>query len=244
MGRRWTAYKIHPNEVLDNEFSEKALIVDGNKIYKVRLMGKVQNLKDNSNNIFFEIDGVSIRDFDKKSKDIKEEDFVDIIGRVGEYEGSRYVALEICKKITDNLPNSESCEVSGETLPNSENCEVSGETLPNSENCEVSGETINKWKELRALEIEKTRKYMEDEEESQYQPKQSSTAEEEVLEDLYESNDMKNEVMDIIKEQEGISYEKLLESVDIGEEELDKILEELIDDGEIYEPTPGIYKEL
>ncbi|UXM84307.1 OB-fold nucleic acid binding domain-containing protein [Methanococcus aeolicus] len=231
MGRRWTAYKIHPNEVLDNEFSEKALIVDGNRIYKVRLMGKVQNLKDNSNNIFFEIDGVSIRDFDKKSKDIKEEDFVDIIGRVGEYEGSRYVALEICKKITDDLPNSE-------------NCEVSDETLPNSENCEVSDETINKWKELRALEIEKTRKYMEDEEESQYQPKQSSTAEEEVLEDLYESNDMKNEVMDIIKEQEGISYEKLLESVDIGEEELDKILEELIDDGEIYEPTPGIYKEL
>jgi hypothetical protein len=207
MGQRWTAYKIHPEEVLNNEFSEKALIVDGNRIYKVRLMGEVKNINDSSNTIFFEIDGVSIRDFDKKSKDIEEGDFVDIIGRVGEYEGTKYVALDICKKITSN-------------------------------------ETLYKWKELRALEIEKTRKYMEDEEEFQYQSKQSTSAEEEVLEDLYESNDMKNEVIDAIKENDGISYDKLLESVNIDEGELDKILEELIDDGEIYEPTSGIYKEL
>jgi hypothetical protein len=207
MGQRWTAYKIHPEEVLNNEFSEKALIVDGNRIYKVRLMGEVKNINDSSNTIFFEIDGVSIRDFDKKSKDIEEGDFVDIIGRVGEYESTKYVALDICKKITSN-------------------------------------ETLYKWKELRALEIEKTRKYMEDEEEFQYQSKQSTSAEEEVLEDLYESNDMKNEVIDAIKENDGISYDKLLESVNIDEGELDKILEELIDDGEIYEPTSGIYKEL
>ena len=202
---RWTAYKIHPEEFLNNEVNDKALIIDGKRIHRVRLLGNVENVAV-STIVSFELDGVIIKDFEKKAEDIEQGDFVDIIGRVGEYEGSKYVALEVYKK---------------------------------------RNEDKEKWKELRALEIEKTRKYLEDEESSNYETgDESSSITEEVLEDIYgdEGIDQKDIVLNIINENDEISYEELLEKTGIDEKELDNILEELIEDGEIYEPKSGTYR--
>jgi DNA replicative helicase MCM subunit Mcm2 (Cdc46/Mcm family) len=202
---RWTAYKIHPEEFLNNEVNDKALIIDGKRIHRVRLLGNVENVAV-STIVSFELDGVIIKDFEKKAEDIEQGDFVDVIGRVGEYEGSKYVALEVYKK---------------------------------------RNEDKEKWKELRALEIEKTRKYLEDEESSNYETgDESSSITEEVLEDIYgdEGIDQKDIVLNIINENDEISYEELLEKTGIDEKELDNILEELIEDGEIYEPKSGTYR--
>ena len=202
---RWTAYKIHPEEFLNNEVNDKALIIDGKRIHRVRLLGNVENVAV-STIVSFELDGVIIKDFEKKAEDIEQGDFVDVIGRVGEYEGSKYVALEVYKK---------------------------------------RNEDKEKWKELRTLEIEKTRKYLEDEESSNYEAKdESSSITEEVLEDIYgdEEIDQKDIVLNIINENDEISYEELLEKTGIDEKELDNILEELIEDGEIYEPKSGTYR--
>ena len=202
---RWTAYKIHPEEFLNNEVNDKALIIDGKRIHRVRLLGNVENVAV-STIVSFELDGVIIKDFEKKAEDIEQGDFVDVIGRVGEYEGSKYVALEVYKK---------------------------------------RNEDKEKWKELRTLEIEKTRKYLEDEESSNYETgDESSSITEEVLEDIYgdEGIDQKDIVLNIINENDEISYEELLEKTGIDEKELDNILEELIEDGEIYEPKSGTYR--
>ena len=202
---RWTAYKIHPEEFLNNEVNDKALIIDGKRIHRVRLLGNVENVSV-STIVSFELDGVIVKDFEKKAEDIEQGDFVDVIGRVGEYEGSKYVALEVYKK---------------------------------------RNEDKEKWKELRTLEIEKTRKYLEDEESSNYEAKdESSSITEEVLEDIYgdEEIDQKDIILNIINENDEISYEELLEKTGIDEKELDNILEELIEDGEIYEPKSGTYR--
>ncbi|WP_157198889.1 winged helix-turn-helix transcriptional regulator [Methanothermococcus okinawensis] len=203
---RWTAYKIYPEEFLNNEVNEKALIIDGKRIHRVRLLGKVKNIAI-STIISFELDGVVIKDFEKKAEDIEEGDFLDVIGRVGEYDGSKYVALEVYKKRNDNK---------------------------------------EKWKKLRALEIEKTRKYMEDEESaSQYEggEKSDNPMADEVLEDIYsEEESPKDKILNIINENDEITYEELVEKLNIDEKELDDILRELIDDGEIYEPKTGTYR--
>ena len=202
---RWTAYKIHPEEFLNNEVNDKALIIDGKRIHRVRLLGNVKNVAV-STIVSFELDGVIVKDFEKKAEDIEEGDFVDIIGRVGEYEGSKYVALEVYKK---------------------------------------RNEDKEKWKELRALEIEKTRRYLEDEESSNYETRdESSSITEEVLEDIYgdEEIDQKDIVLNIINENDEISYEELLEKTGMDEKDLDKIVEELIEDGEVYEPKTGTYR--
>ena len=202
---RWTAYKIHPEEFLNNEVNDKALIIDGKRIHRVRLLGNVENVAV-STIVSFELDGVIIKDFEKKAEDIEQGDFVDVIGRIGEYEGSKYIALEVYKK---------------------------------------RNEDKEKWKELRTLEIEKTRKYLEDEESSNYEAKdESSSITEEVLGDIYgdEEIDQKDIVLNIINENDEISYEELLEKTGIDEKDLDKIVEELIEDGEIYEPKTGTYR--
>jgi DNA replicative helicase MCM subunit Mcm2 (Cdc46/Mcm family) len=202
---RWTAYKIHPEEFLNNEVNDKALIIDGKRIHRVRLLGNVKNVAV-STIVSFELDGVIVKDFEKKAEDIEQGDFVDVIGRIGEYEGSKYIALEVYKK---------------------------------------RNEDKEKWKELRTLEIEKTRKYLEDEESSNYEAKdESSSITEEVLEDIYgdEEIDQKDIVLNIINENDEISYEELLEKTGMDEKDLDKIVEELIEDGEIYEPKTGTYR--
>ena len=86
---------------------------------------------------------------------------------------------------------------------------------------------------------------MEDEESSNYETgDESSSITEEVLEDIYgdEGIDQKDIVLNIINENDEISYEELLEKTGIDEKELDNILEELIEDGEIYEPKSGTYR--
>lgn len=204
---RWTAYKIYPEEFLNNEVNNKALIIDGKKIHRVRLLGNVKNVMVSSI-LSFELDGVVVKDFEKKAEDVEEGDFLDLIGRVGEYEGSKYIALEVYKK---------------------------------------RNEDKEKWKELRTLEIEKTRKYLKDEGDSSYNNEgggESSQITEEVLEDIYsnEEIDQKDIVFNIINENDEISYEELLKKTGMGEKELDKLLEELIEDGEIYEPKSGTYR--
>ncbi|WP_181504111.1 winged helix-turn-helix domain-containing protein [Methanococcus maripaludis] len=202
---RYVAYKIHPQEFAGNEIFEKSLILDGKRIHRVRLLGNVSNV-DKSNIVSFELDGISVKDFENKSLDVEENDLLDIVGRIGEYNGERYVALEVySKKNADK----------------------------------------DKWVELRNLEIEKTRNYIKDEETIAYNREEMSgelSIESEALEDLYGDLDIKDKVLDIIRENDGISYEDLIDNSGLEDVELDNVLTELKEDGEIYEPNPGSYR--
>lgn len=95
------------------------------------------------------------------------------------------------------------------------------------------------------MEIEKTRKYVKDEETITYNRDDMSgelSVESEALEDLYGDLDIKDKVLDVIRENDGISYEDLIDNLGLEDVELDNVLSELKEDGEIYEPNPGSYR--
>ena len=197
--RRWTAYKIRPEELLENEVVDNTLIIEGKRIHRVRVLGEVKKISETSI-LTFELEGgVVVKDFEKRGRDIGEGDLIDVIGRVGQFEGSPYISLELYK---------------------------------------VRNEEREKWRELRELEIEITRRYMEDEGEEP-----SEDYSESVIEEVYrEETPKKDMVLKVIRERGSIEYEELLKTVNIDEYELDKILEELLEEGYIYEPKAGTYK--
>ncbi|HIQ32546.1 MAG TPA: winged helix-turn-helix domain-containing protein [Methanothermococcus okinawensis] len=197
--RRWTAYKIRPEELLENEVVDNTLIIEGKRIHRVRVLGEVKKISETSI-LTFELEGgVVVKDFEKRGRDIGEGDLIDVIGRIGQFEGSPYISLELYK---------------------------------------VRNEEREKWRELRELEIEITRRYMEDEGEEP-----SEDYSESIIEEVYrEETPKKDMVLKVIRERGSIEYEELLKTVNIDEYELDKILEELLEEGYIYEPKAGTYK--
>ena len=206
--KRWTAYKIRPEELLENEIVGNTLVIDGKRIHRVRILGEVKRVSETSI-LTFELEGgVVVKDFDRKGESIKEKDLLDVIGRVGYFEGSPYISLELYK---------------------------------------IRNENRDKWRELRDLEIEITRKYIEDEGEESPEDYgegyRENIIDEEVLEGVYkEEMDKKDMVLKTIKDKGTVKYDELLKIVKIDEYELDKILEELLEEGYIYEPKAGVYK--
>jgi len=204
--KRWTAYKIRPEELLENKVVGNTLIIEGKRIHRVRVLGEVRRISETSI-LTFELEGgVVVKDFEKRGKDIREGDLIDVIGRVGQFEGSPYISLELYK---------------------------------------IRNEDREKWRELRELEIEVTRRYMEDEGEEPSEDYQGDREEEseKIMEEVYrEETPKKDMVLKVIKERGSIEYEELLKTVNIDEYELDKVLEELLEEGYIYEPKAGIYK--
>ena len=59
---------------------------------------------------------------------------------------------------------------------------------------------------------------------------------------MTEEIDNKDLIYNIINENDEMSYDELLEKTGIEDKELAKILKELCEEGEIYEPEPQVYK--
>ncbi len=94
---RYVAYKIYPEEFLNNEVIDNALIIEGRKVRRVRILGKVENINI-GNIISFYVDGVNVRYFEDKPVYIEEGDIVDVIGRPRTYDGKKYIMAEIIRK--------------------------------------------------------------------------------------------------------------------------------------------------
>ncbi|MCS3922306.1 hypothetical protein M2325_000991 [Methanococcus voltae PS] len=218
---RYVAYKIKPEEFLNNEISNKALNLNGKYIHRVRLLGKASNITQEGVKTF-QVNDVVVKDFENTSENkFQEGDLVDIIGRIGIYNEERYVSLEVLSNKSENA---------------------------------------EKWTQLREKEIEETRKYVNDEgnqtynrdeyQEGEFSGSSGSSGdgfedmENEALEELFGELDAKDNVLDIIKNNNEIGYYDILDLAEISEEELDGILEELIDNSEIYEPKPRVYREM
>jgi len=94
---RYIAYKIYPEEFLNNEVVDNALIIEGRKVRRVRILGKVEDINIGNITSFY-VDGVNVRYFEEKSVYIEEGDIVDIIGRPRVYDGEKYIMVEIIRK--------------------------------------------------------------------------------------------------------------------------------------------------
>ncbi len=88
MKRREPAYKIYPNEFLENPVIDNALILEGKKLRRVRLLG---NVKLENNKILLE--GVELSGIK-----IKKEGIYDIIGKPRIEENNKYLLVEILKE--------------------------------------------------------------------------------------------------------------------------------------------------
>ncbi|XRO76687.1 winged helix-turn-helix domain-containing protein [Methanocaldococcus sp. 10A] len=193
---RYVAYKIYPDEFLNNEVIDNALIIEGRKVRRVRILGRVENINV-GNIISFYVDGVNVRYFEEKPVYIEEGDIVDVIGRPRTYDGEKYIMAEIIRKRDE------------------------------------------RWIKLRDLEIKKTRKYL---------LKNAEPFEEDLEEEIYTEilnpDVIKDKILALIDKFGEITFEELAGMVSIPEEDLEKYLSELKNSGDIFEPSPGVYKTL
>ncbi|CAB3289833.1 conserved protein of unknown function [Methanocaldococcus lauensis] len=93
---RYVAYKIYPEEFLKNEVVENSLIIEGRKVRRVRILGKVENINVGEILSFY-VDGVNVKYFEDKPVYIKEGDIVDVIGRPRTFNGDKYLMAEIIR---------------------------------------------------------------------------------------------------------------------------------------------------
>ena len=224
--KRWVAYKIHTEDFLNNEINNNVLVIDSKKIHRVRILGRISNISKSSTIVSFNVDGVEVRDFNGICKEVDEGDLIDVIGKVRTYEGKPYLSLEVF---------------------------------------DIKNKDSDKWIELRNLEIEKTRKYIVDEDDNitedygehsgnniNYNELENNKGIDEdlILEGIYsdisikDTEELKLSILEYIKQNERVSYSDILEKFNIDEDNLDKILDDLITDGEIYEPKAGYYSSL
>ncbi|AIJ06317.1 hypothetical protein JH146_1475 [Methanocaldococcus bathoardescens] len=194
---RYVAYKIYPEEFLNNEVIDNALIIEGRKVRRVRILGKVEDINV-GNIISFYVDGVNVRYFEEKPVYIEEGDIVDVIGRPRTYDGEKYIMAEIIRKRDE------------------------------------------RWIKLRDLEIKKTRKYLLE----RAEPFEEESLEEEIYAEILNPDVIKDKILALIDKFGEITFEELAGMVRIPEEDLEKYLSELKESGDIFEPSPGVYKTL
>lgn len=160
-------------------------------------------------------DTITVRAFREEVEhmgDVKPGDIVDVVGKIKEYNDERYVSIESVHRVDD--PNWE---------------------LVRKLELVLKDLTHHK---MKAPE-EKTDKVAQDEK----LPEQAEAKVE--IEEEVVAEDPKMLLLNIIEELDdgaGVKYLTLQSESGLGDEELDKLLSELMNDGEIYEPKIGRFK--
>lgn len=150
-------------------------------------------------------------------EEIKKGDTVLVVGKVKEYNGEKYVNLEVVRKV-----------------------DVNYETLRKLE----LAKDLESWKML----VERIRKDLKEMPEEEV--KRRYGLEDDVIEAIRESKveaDYKTKLLEIISkldEGDGVEISKLFEVVSLPESSVEKILDELITEGLVYQPTPSKLKKI
>jgi DeoR/GlpR family transcriptional regulator of sugar metabolism len=53
---------------------------------------------------------------------------------------------------------------------------------------------------------------------------------------------VRDKIMEILEERDELSFEELLKMLDVDEVVLREVLTQMREDGDIFEPRPGVYK--
>jgi len=103
------------------------------------------------------------------------------------------------------------------------------------------------WELVRKLELLLKKKRLEGREAMESSVKDKEEKKEEKVEEEVVSEDLKalvSELIEKLDEGEGIKYAELLKESKLEEEKLEEVLNELMGDGEIYEPKIGRFKKV
>jgi len=150
-------------------------------------------------------------------EEIKKGDTVLVVGKVKEYNGEKYVNLELASKVDVNYETLRKLELAKE---------------------------LESWKML----VEKVRKDLKAMPEEEV--KRRYGLEDDVIEAIRESKveaDYKTKLLEIISkldEGDGVEISKLFEVVSLPESTVEKVLDELITEGLVYQPTPSKLKKI
>jgi len=236
--QRLPAKKVRIKDVLNGKFfygDKESLIPSylvtryGIKVGRVNLIGTIVDkfINDKENYLFFIIDDgtgeIRVKFFNesaKRNKSFEIGDLVLIIGKIREYLGEIYINGEIIRKIDD--PNFE--------------------TLRKLELARIIIQQKKLIKEMKSM-----RERMSEEEFEKYL--KSKGIEKEVADVMLNysetEEDYKQRLIYLISELddgEGVEIDKILEISKIPPEIIESSISKLLDEGYIYEPSPGKFK--
>ena len=228
MTQRWTAYKMNVNDIVNGNYGEEGLDFGSLKVQRVRIMGSVVQkfVADDKKYGFFILDDgtetIRVRCFQDSInliEDTEMGDLVDVFGRLREYQGELYVIPEIVVKVDD--PN---------------------------------------FYFLRKLELKKQMKRLNVKPAEKKEIKKEDPAppvEEEVIEEVLETPKEqtllpkgeeptpRKKVVDCIAgfdKGEGVEITTLKTSCGLDSDIVEKVLTDLMNEGEIFEPRAGKVK--
>jgi len=225
MTKRWTAYKMHIKDIVNGNYSGEGFISYGQlQVNRVRIMGTVVQKfisEDNGYGFFIIDDGtetIRVRSF-KDSVDLIKTaeigDMIDVFGRVRKYEEEIYVIPEILRKVEE--PN---------------------------------------FYILRKLELKKQDKRIVRTEAPKKEESKPAEQPDEIIEEVIDISEKKTEaagdginprrkVVDCIAgfdKGEGVEVDKLMKGCGLSEEIVERVLTDLMNEGEIFEPRAGKVK--
>jgi len=232
---RQPARKVRISDVVDGKFfygnrdgMKPSYIITslGMKVSRVNLVGVVIDrfVSEDGNYAFLTIeDGTeSVRAKVFKEKvvlidGIEKGDTVLVIGKVKEYNGEKYINLELVRKVDVNYEILRKLELAKE---------------------------LENWRDF----TERVRKDLK--EMSEEEVKRKYELDDDMLQAIHGSKlepDYKQKLLDIISkldEGDGVEISKLFEVVSLPESTVEKILDELISEGSLYQPTPSKLKKI
>lgn len=225
MTKRWTAYKMHVKDVVAGNYSGEGFISFGQwQVNRVRIMGTVVQKfvsEDNGYGFFIIDDGtetVRVRSF-KDSVDLIKTaeigDIIDVFGRVRKYDEEIYVIPEILHKVDD--PN---------------------------------------FYIVRKLELKKQDKKIVRSEAPKKAEAKPAEQPDEIVEEVIDMSEKKPElagdtvnprrkIVDCIAgfdKGEGVEVDKLMKGCGLSEDIVERVLTDLMNEGEIFEPRAGKVK--
>ncbi len=232
MIERQTAKKVKIWDIMNGEFVRKegfepsfVKTQQGEEISRARLLGTVVSMfiAEDGNYASVTIDDgtdtIRLKVFKttKPLDSLKLGNIVDVIGKVREYEGETYVIPEVVKKAKPNFEILRRLELVYKTRgikKTQEMIEKNKDRNPEELKKELMGKGLKKeWIEL-FLGKEK--------------------------EDVKGKKVLKNDILKIIEDsKDGIVYSELMKNIKAEETEIESAIDELLNEGICYEPSPG-----
>ena len=237
---RQTMIKARISDLVNGRFTRKEgmepsyVLTDvGQKISRVKILGtivdKFMSEDGNYSSITIDDDSDSIRVKAFKEDaiifdDLNVGDLIMVIGRVREYSDEIYIIPEIVKKIVD--PNYEPLH----------KLEVLKELVKQKRIMEDVKKEKEKFSDIEELKEHVKEKYDFDTVDGVVE----SLSEEEPEEKDYKPIVL--ETLDKLDKGKGVRFKKLLEESKLQENEFEEVINELLSNGECFEPKPGILK--
>lgn len=222
--QRMTAYKVMIKDVINGEYVEQEgspdyMIIKGEKIGRVRVLGTIVNkfIAEEKEYGFLIIDDgtetIRARGFNEKLSMIKNSelgDLVDIIGRLRKWEQEVYVIPEAIVKVSPNF------------------------------------EILRKLELMKQSKRSGKEKLSETKEKSSFKEEiEEETIKEEVKKEVKKEVMSKGKVLSLISENtQGIMLNEIIRKSGLDKEACIEILNELMKDGSVFEPKPGKFKAL